>query len=77
MKYIIRKRERKDCKGIARVVTISWNETYKGIVSDNELDMLVNNEESRAKKSYDEFDINNNRSFSCKIPKSPCCASLG
>ena len=28
--YLIRKKEQKDCKGIARVVTISWNETYKG-----------------------------------------------
>ena len=24
-----------------------------------------------------EFEINNNRSFSCRMPRSPCCASLG
>ena len=24
-----------------------------------------------------EFEINNSRSFSCRMPRSPCCASLG
>ncbi len=28
MSYIIRKKERKDCKDIAQVVTVAWNETY-------------------------------------------------
>ena len=28
MSYIIRKKERKDCKEIAHVVTVAWNETY-------------------------------------------------
>ena len=34
MEYIIRWREKKDCDGVARVVTLAWNETYKGIVPD-------------------------------------------
>lgn len=28
MSYIIRKKERKDCKDIAHVMTVAWNETY-------------------------------------------------
>lgn len=28
MSYIIRKKERKDCKDIKHVVTVAWNETY-------------------------------------------------
>ena len=62
MNYLIRRRKREDCKSIANIVTISWNETYKGIVPEWFLDELKNNEEKRAKKSYDEFDkINNNQ----------------
>ena len=34
MNYLIRKKEKKDCKDVAHVVTIAWNETYKGIVPD-------------------------------------------
>ena len=35
MNYLIRKKEKKDCKDVAHVVTIAWNETYKGIVPDS------------------------------------------
>ena len=55
--YLIRKKEQKDCKGIARVVTISWNETYKGIVPNWFLEELKNNENERAQMSYE---IDNN-----------------
>ena len=34
MNYLIRKKELKDCQGIAHTVTIAWNETYQGIVPD-------------------------------------------
>ena len=34
MNYLIRKREQKDCKDVAHVVTIAWNETYQGIVPE-------------------------------------------
>ena len=60
MEYIIRKREQKDCKDIAHVVTVAWNETYKGIVPESFLEELKNNEEGRAERSYEEFDINDN-----------------
>lgn len=55
--YLIRKKEQKDCKGIARVVTISWNETYKGIVHNWFLEELKNNENERSQMSYE---IDNN-----------------
>ena len=32
MEYKIRKRKLSDCKDIANIATIAWNETYKGIV---------------------------------------------
>ena len=35
MDYIIRKKERKDCQEVAHVVTVAWNETYRGIVPDD------------------------------------------
>jgi len=44
MKYLIRRRNKNDCKDIAHIVTVSWNETYKGIVPDWFLEELKNNE---------------------------------
>ncbi len=67
MNYIIRKKERKDCDGIARVVTTAWNETYKGIVPDEFLDNLKENEEERIKNSYSKFDENNNHQYVLEI----------
>ena len=67
MDYLIRRRERKDCKSIANIVTISWNETYQDIVPEWFLDELKNNEEERAKKSYDEFDKNNNNQLVLEV----------
>ena len=52
MNYIIRKKERKDCADVAHVVTVAWNETYKGIVSDEFLDNLYKNEKQRAINLY-------------------------
>lgn len=67
MKYIIRRRTKNDCDAIAHVVTIAWNETYKGIVSDWFLEELKTNEKDRAKKSYEEFDINNNNQLVLEV----------
>ena len=39
--------EKSDCRIVANIVTISWNETYKGIVSKDFLEGLYNNEENR------------------------------
>ena len=67
MNYVIRKKEQKDCKDVAHVVTIAWNETYKGIVPDWFLEELKNNENERAKMSYEKFDANNNHQFVLEI----------
>ena len=60
MDYIIRKREQKDCKEIAHIVTLEWNRTYKGLVPDASLKELYQNEEERAIRSYNKFDEQDN-----------------
>lgn len=60
MNYIIRKSEQKDCFEIAHIVTVTWNETYKGIVPDWFLEELKNNEKERAQKSFNNFDAKEN-----------------
>lgn len=55
MKYSIRKSRKKDCKDIAKVVTIAWNKTYKGIVPDEFLNNLYRNEEIRASAAFKNF----------------------
>ena len=67
MKYLIRKRTKEDCKDIAHVVTVAWNETYKGIVPDWFLEELKNNEEERVKKYYNDFDENDNNQFVLEV----------
>ena len=67
MNYLIRKRTKEDCKDIAHVVTVAWNETYKGIVPDWFLDELKNNEEERAKKTFNEFDEQDNNQFVLEV----------
>jgi hypothetical protein len=48
MNYVIRRRERKDCEEIAKLITVCWNDTYRGLVSDEFLDGLYKNEEDRS-----------------------------
>ena len=67
MKYLIRKRELKDCHDIAHIVTIAWNETYQGIVPSWFLEDLKNNETERAQLSIEKFDVNNNHQFVLEI----------
>ena len=55
MDYLIRKSTIKDVYGIAHVITISWNETYQGMVPQEELDRLYNSEDERAKKLLSSF----------------------
>ena len=45
MEYQIRECNRNDSYAIAHIVTISWNETYKGIVPDDFLNELKKNEQ--------------------------------
>lgn len=67
MNYIIRKKERKDCKAIAHIVTIAWNETYRGIVPDSFLDNLYLNEEERANNSYNNFNEKENHQYVLEV----------
>lgn len=67
MNYIIRKRNKEDIKSITHIVTVTWNETYKGIVPDWFLEELKKNEAERAKKAYNEFDSNNNNQFVLEV----------
>ena len=67
MNYKIRKKERKDCAGVARVITVAWNETYRGIVSDEFLDSLYINEEVRAQNSYNNFNKKGNHQYVLEI----------
>lgn len=67
MEYIIRRRTKDDCLSIAHVVTVGWNETYKGIVPDWFLEELKTNEQERAERMQSKFDENNNHQFVLEI----------
>ena len=67
MEYLIRRRKKEDCPSIANVVTIAWNETYKGIVPEYFLEELKNNEKERAERMINNFDENNNHQFVLEI----------
>lgn len=67
MNYVIRRRERKDCEAIAKLITVCWNETYRGLVSDVFLDGLYENEEERIINSYNKFNENDNHQFVLEI----------
>ena len=56
MKHVIRKSEKRDCPAIAHVVTVAWNESYRGIVADLELAQMRESEEERARNASDRFD---------------------
>ena len=59
MDFVIRKKKREDCLGVAKVVTTSWNETYRGIVADDFLDNLYHNEAERVTNSINNFSEDN------------------
>ena len=67
MDYVIRRRERKDCEAIAKLITVCWNDTYRGLVSDDFLDGLYKNEEDRIKNTYEKFDENDNHQFVLEV----------
>ncbi len=67
MEYIIRRKEQKDCYDVAHVVTVAWQETYRGIVNDEFLDNLPNTEKERGEKSFNNFDENDNHQFVLEI----------
>ena len=55
MNYLIRRKTKEDCAPVVHVATVAWNETYKGIVNDDFLNSLYENEEQRANNSYNNF----------------------
>jgi len=67
MNYIIRRRKIEDCKSVAHVVTVAWNETYKGIVPDWFLEELKNNEDERAKRTKENFNEEDNHQFVLEV----------
>lgn len=60
MNYVIRDREYNDIPAIERVVTLGWNQTYKGLVSDRVLNIIKEKEGLRVEKRREDFDPNNN-----------------
>lgn len=50
MSHIIRRMKIDDCKDATHVITLAWNETYKGIVPDEVLEKMFHNEEERTEK---------------------------
>ena len=67
MNYVIRRRQRADCYDIAHVVTVAWQETYRGIVADDFLDNLSVNEKERGKKAFDKFNEADNHQFVLEV----------
>ena len=67
MKYKIRKKAPNDCYDVAHVVTIAWQETYRGIVNDEFLDNLPNTEKERGEKYFNNFDESNNHQFVLEV----------
>ena len=67
MGHIIRKMKKSDCKDVTHVITIAWNETYRGIVPDQILDNLYLNEEERTNNSINRFNENDNHQFVLEV----------
>ena len=67
MNYVIRKKERKDCADVAHIVTVAWNETYEGIVSDEFLAGLYATEKERAENTYNKFDEKDNHQYVLEV----------
>ena len=67
MNYNIRRKRKEDIEQIQKVITIAWQETYKGIVDDDFLDNLPKTEEERIKKSQETFDEKDNNQFVLEV----------
>jgi len=55
VKWSVRRARIKDCAKVQRIITKVWNDTYRGIVSDDFLDKLNLNEQKRTKKNIENF----------------------
>ena len=67
MSEIIRKIKIEYCPSIARVVTLGWNQTYKGIVNEEFLQLLIENEELRSKRMIGDFETLKDEFFVLEI----------
>ena len=67
MQYLIRESKKSDSYDIMHVVTLAWNETYKGIVPDAFLNELKQNEMERAQNHYNEFDKDINKELVLEV----------
>ncbi len=63
MDVIIRRREKSDCMEKAHVVTICWQETFRGIVNDEYLDSMPKVEKEWGQNAYERFDEADNHQF--------------
>ena len=69
MSLLVRKSRKSDCESLAHITTVSWNETYPNIVSDEFLKSLYETESVRAEKSKEQFDSKNNHKYVLEIDK--------
>ena len=69
MEYLIRNTSKNDVYGVAHVVTVSWNETYKGLVPDEELEKLKTNEDERARRALEKLQNNEYKQLVLEINK--------
>lgn len=67
MDYVIRKMLSEDARAVSHVITVAWNETYKGIINDEYLDNLKKNEEETAKALANNFDANGNNYYVLEV----------
>ena len=67
MKDIIREKSFEDCVSCERVYTLSWQQTYKGIINDEFLNNLTNNEIDRIKRNQDNFYNDNDKRFVLEV----------
>lgn len=58
MGYIIRRKDVDDCEICEKIITLSWWQTYRGIVSEQFLLSLKDNEGERITRSINNFKIN-------------------
>ena len=57
MNYVIRKATIDDIKEVSLLHVNSWNETYKGIISQDYLDNMKNNIKKRIERMKNEFNL--------------------
>ena len=67
MEYKIRNLKIEDIRELMHVIAVVWNETYKGIVPDEFLASLYDNEDERAERAISKFGQDNDTKFVLEI----------